>query len=640
MKSCVHRLAFSAKKILLLIADLVLLPLSLWLALTAMEPQWAQKWSQPWLLFVLLPLLSFPVFVRLGLYRAVLRYVGRYAFEQVVKALLISSTLLLVLAWPVHGVNAFVISLAYLILGFVLIGGVRGVARLSMINDSTRRSGVPVGIYGAGESGQHLLSALNQSEEYQAVLFLDDDETLINREIAGVTVLDPKAPNLVSQLQNAGVKEVLLALPSLTHSERKKILERLEPLPIRVRTVPTIDEILSGSVGIDQVREVQLEDLLGRDPVAAEEGLLNRCIKGKTVFVSGAGGSIGSELCRQIIHLQPKALLLLDQSEFVLYQIENELRQIMATLDEPVEIVPLLGSVTDVHRLRQIFEAYAIDTVYHAAAYKHVPLVEHNPVEGVRNNVFGTKTLAEEAARARVELFVLISTDKAVRPTNVMGASKRLAELIIQSFHDMQLPTTFCMVRFGNVLGSSGSVVPLFRRQIAQGGPVTVTHPDVTRYFMTLNEAVQLVIQAGAMAEGGDVFVLDMGQPVRIVDLALRMIRLSGRRLRDESNPERGIEIRFTGLRPGEKLHEELLIGVNVSGTQHKKIMRAEESFIPWPELEDLLNKIQWAMDQGDVASLRYLLLQGAEGYQPAEGIEDWLWKHMDSASDHKGTVH
>lgn len=510
------------------------------------------------------------------------------------------------------------------ILLFLAVSGSRLLVRFwlgGLYRNILRRSELPKAlIYGAGTAGMQLASALQNSHELRVVGYLDDDVHLQGHSLNGLPVNAPEdLPELVESLQ---IRDVLLAIPSAGRQRRSEILKMLGEVHVVVRTLPSVAELAQGKVSISDLREPDVEDLLGRVPVVPDSVLLGRNIAGKTVLVTGAGGSIGSELCRQILGSGPRFLLLVEQSEFALYQIHQELQ---AIVPDGTGLVPLLGSVCDARRMRGIMTAWRPETIYHAAAYKHVPLVEHNPAEGIRNNVFGTLTAAQVAQEEGVADFVLISTDKAVRPTNIMGASKRLAELVLQAMAADASGTQFTMVRFGNVLGSSGSVVPLFRQQIRDGGPITLTDSEVTRFFMTIPEAAQLVIQAGAMAHGGDVFVLDMGEPVRIGDLARRMVELSGLSVRDEANPEGDIEIRVTGLRPGEKLYEELLIGNNPQPTVHPRIMKAQEDYLPWPVLERKLAALGAALDANDVTAIRDLLQEAVSGYQPAEAIADWV---------------
>ncbi len=507
----------------------------------------------------------------------------------------------------------------------------RFVAKGYLLRASATAEAVRIAIYGAGQAGVQLVSALRNVRDYTPVAFIDDSQELHWTTIGGIKVYPSnRLPDLVKKLE---IKEVLLALPSVSKKRQKQILEKLEPLKVKIKVTPPIESLINGELRLQDVRDIEIEDLLGRDAVVPNVHLISSCITGKSVLVTGAGGSIGSELCRQIVTLQPKRLVLLEISEFALYSIKSELSLLCATLGINVEVTPFLGAVSEREKCTRVLRTFKIDTVYHAAAYKHVPLVEHNPIEGIRNNIFGTLRIAEAAIAAEVKNFVLISTDKAVRPTNVMGATKRFAELILQALSRQQTSTRFCMVRFGNVLGSSGSVVPLFRKQIMAGGPLTVTHPEITRYFMTIPEAAQLVLQAGAMGEGGDVFVLDMGDPVKIVDLARRMVHLSGLDVKDEANPDGDIEIQYVGLRPGEKLYEELLIGEDVEGTEHPLIMRAHEVELSWGDLKEALAALNAACDRFDYEEMRSLLLKTVSGYAPQCGIEDYVWHETNKTS-------
>jgi FlaA1/EpsC-like NDP-sugar epimerase len=436
------------------------------------------------------------------------------------------------------------------------------------------------------------------------------------------------AADLPRIVRKQGVSRVLLAVPNASRGRRAQIIRKVEGHGVLVQTIPNLAELAGGFAPVDELREIDVADLLGRDPVPPNPRLLDACIRDKNVLVTGGGGSIGSELCRQILRLGPRSLVLLENSELALYRIERELRRTAAESGATLNLVALLGSAHHRTRVRDVLKTYGIQTLYHAAAFKHLPIVEQNVVEGIQNNVIATWYTAEEALACGVETFVLISTDKAVNPTNVMGATKRLAEMVLQGLHQRgSRSTRFCMVRFGNVLESSGSVVPLFREQIRQGGPVTVTHPDVVRYFMTIPEASQLVLQAGSMAQGGDVFVLDMGQPIRIDDLARRMISLSGLTLRERDRPAGDIEIVYTGLRPAEKLFEELLIGQNASGTDHAMIMRAIEHSLPWPAVQQLLHQLLEAAERSDVEAARAVLIQGVREYQPFDELTDLIWR-------------
>jgi FlaA1/EpsC-like NDP-sugar epimerase len=480
---------------------------------------------------------------------------------------------------------------------------------------------VPVIIYGAGNKGVELARSLIQQGDFEPVAFIDDEKSVQKRIINSVYVYAPRA--LAELLKDTNAKQVLVAVSSDDADNRKRIINFLEPYAVHVRLIPNISDIVSGRQNIANIRDVGVEDLLGRDQVDPLPHLLENSVCQRNVVVTGAGGSIGSELCRQIVKQAPRTLLLLDQSEFSLYSIHREMRELIDQEGLVVNVVAVLGSVTDSTLLRRTFTRYQIETVYHAAAYKHVSLVESNVIQGLKNNTFGTLYAAEAAVDTGVKNFILISTDKAVRTTNVMGASKRLAEMVLQAMQQQTPTTCFSMVRFGNVLGSSGSVVPLFLEQIEGGGPVTVTHPEVTRYFMSIPEAAQLVLQAASMAEGGDVFLLDMGKPVKILDLAKKMIRLKGYTLRDEESPDGDIEIRFTGLKPGEKLYEELLVGGAASGTQHRKILRAEENYVAWAKLRASLNTLEQACDSYDYGAIKAFIEGLIEGSDLAAQLGD-----------------
>jgi FlaA1/EpsC-like NDP-sugar epimerase len=515
----------------------------------------------------------------------------------------------------------------------LFVGASRALARVWLGDDYRsmlkRASRPKVLIYGAGNAGRQLAAAMANSHEMQVAGFLDDDDRLHRQMLNGQPIYNPADLDTLATTLN--IRDVLLAMPSLSRRRRNEILSLIRSAQVAVRTLPSVTDLAQGKVSISDLRELDIDDLLGREPVTPNHILLAKNIVGKVVLVTGAGGSIGSELCRQILAVSPAKLLLIEQSEFALYGIHQELEEKLAALDgaRPPVLVPLLASVQDDDRMHEIMSTWEPDTVYHAAAYKHVPLVEHNPVEGIKNNVFGTLRTAQAAIACGVSDFVLVSTDKAVRPTNIMGASKRLAEMVLQALAAEQRGTknvtTLSMVRFGNVLGSSGSVVPKFRQQIRDGGPITLTHPDITRFFMTIPEASQLVIQAGAMGRGGDVFVLDMGEPIRIADLARRMIELSGLTVKDEGNPDGDIEIEITGLRPGEKLFEELLIGDNPEGTSHPRILRAREDFLPWQELEPKLKALELALSVNDVRLILAQLRELVAGYAPSENVVDWV---------------
>lgn len=619
------RLTRSMKRTIMLIADSIFMPLVLWCAIAIRTGEWSSpdgvaKWMFPIAVFI-----SVPVFVRLGLYRTIVRYAGTQVVYTVAKAVTLSVILLAMVTLAVHPVGVPKSALfVYWALAILYIGGSRLAMRAYFqMLAQVQRPKDPVIIYGAGASGIQLALALRRGIEYNPVAFIDDRSSINGSQVDGIRVLDPNA--LPSLIEKHGVKRILLAMPSISRARRREILARLEPLPVHVMTVPQIGDLVSGVAQVSEVREVAIEDLLGRDPVAPDLSLLTRCVCDKSVMVTGAGGSIGSELCRQIARLKPRCLVVVDHSEFQLYRVEQLLRSDIEVIESEIPIFPILGSVVDGKRIETAMRSFDVQTVYHAAAYKHVPIVEHNVSEGIKTNVLGTWRTAQAAMSAGVETFIFISTDKAVRPTNVMGASKRFAELVLQALAQTQRTTRFSMVRFGNVLGSSGSVVPLFRDQIRRGGPVTVTHPDIIRYFMTIPEAVQLVIQAGSMGRGGDVFVLNMGEPVRIVDLASRMIRLMGLEVKADDQPDGDIDIQFTGLRPGEKLYEELLIGDSVTGTDHPMIMCAEEALIDWDDLRVWLERLKEAAEVNDCARIRSILEQTVNGYKPAAQIVDML---------------
>jgi len=616
------------KRLIVLCLDAGLCILTVWLAFYLRLGHFVSLSSEGWPAAVAAPLIALPIFIRFGLYRAIFRYVSWEALVAIGNAVIVYGIIYFSIftAFGVDGVPRTV-GIIQPILLLMLVGASRVVGRFwlsgryrDILKPGTKKN---VLIYGAGSAGRQLANAIADSPDMQVVAFVDDDRGLHGSSLGGKPVFSPSRMEEV--VEQFAVFEILLALPSATRRRRNEILTRIRALGTAVRTLPGLLDVARGSVTVTHLRPLEIDDLLGRDPVEPDRSLLEAKISGESVLVTGAGGSIGSEICRQILELQPAVLLLLDSSEFALYQIHQELElQKSAKKEIQTNLIPLLGSVCDRERMRRVFASWRPDTVYHAAAFKHVPLVEHNVVEGVRNNAMGTWICAQVAAEARTRDFVLISTDKAVRPTNVMGASKRLAELGLQALAQ-GATTCFSMVRFGNVLGSSGSVVPLFRQQIAKGGPVTVTHPEITRYFMTIPEAAQLVIQASSMAKGGEVFVLDMGQPVKVLDLARRMIALSGLKIRSEEQPDGDIEVIFSGLRPGEKLYEELLIGDNPVATDHPRIMMASENYIPLAELEPALERIVTAVDEQDAERVRRILAELVTGYHPAQGIFDYL---------------
>ncbi|XKY16388.1 polysaccharide biosynthesis protein [Stutzerimonas stutzeri] len=661
IRSRLVRLPRRQKRLVQVATDVLLVWASLWLAFFVrlgdadfVDPLGGHAW-----LFAVAPLVAVPFFIRFGMYRAVMRYFGNDALLAIAKAVTLSALLLsLAVYWYTDAPKLIPRSMVfnYWWLSLVLIGGLRLVMRQYFMGDwfspdsltkfKGRDAGLPkVAVYGAGAAGNQLVAALRLGRGMRPVAFIDDDPNLYNRSISGLRVYSPK--HIEQMIDETGSDEILLAIPSASRARRREVLEMLENYPLHVRSVPGFMDLASGRVKVEDIQEVDIADLLGRDAVPPQQALFEKCIRGKVVMVTGAGGSIGSELCRQILVNKPKALLLFEHSEFNLYSIHIELERAIERASLPIKLIPILGSIRNPDRLLDVMRTWQVETIYHAAAYKHVPMVEHNVAEGVLNNVLGTMNTAQAAVQAGVANFVLISTDKAVRPTNVMGSTKRVAEMILQALSRETAPvlfnadgavhhvnkTRFTMVRFGNVLGSSGSVIPRFYQQIRSGGPVTVTHPKITRYFMTIPEAAQLVIQAGSMGQGGDVFVLDMGKPVMIADLAEKLIHLSGLSVRSERCPHGDIEIEFTGLRPGEKLYEELLIGDNVSATEHPMIMRADEEHFPWDVLREVLAKLLNAIEQDDYPQVRVLLREVVSGYVPEGEIVDLIYQQRRLAS-------
>ena len=611
-----------SKRAIMLWADATFLPLTLWLSVALKVGAVVATTLNVWFYVVALGA-SIPVFARLGLYRAVVRFMGPAAVGAVLAGVTTSVLLLVVVnASLIHGEMPFEVFAIYWAFALLYVGGSRFAIRSFMY--SRPENAERVLIYGAGAAGAQLASTLLVSRRYYPVGFIDDNANLYGSLVNGIKVHGPRS--LERLVHDSAVTTVLLALPSQSRKRRQEILKLIEPLPVKVQTVPDIGDIVNGNATVSDLRDVDAADLLGRDPVPPNPALLSACIHHKVVMVTGAGGSIGSELCRQILQLGPVRLLLLEMSELALYSIERELRAIVENEGMHVELVALLGNAHHRNRVREVLQTYGVQTIYHAAAYKHVPIVEQNVIQGIHNNVFSTWHAAEAALECNVETFILISTDKAVNPTNVMGATKRFAEIVLQGIQERSTSTRFCMVRFGNVLESSGSVVPLFREQIRLGGPITVTHKDVIRYFMTIPEAAQLVLQAGAMGKGGDVFVLDMGKPVRIDDLARRMVRLMGLTVRDENNADGDITIVYTGLRPAEKLFEELLIGSNVTGTEHPMIMRAIEHSMPWQDVQRIIDEMLDALNRNDCDRARDLLMKGVIEYRPGGTLQDHVW--------------
>lgn len=614
------------KKVFFLTLDSISILLAFYLAIAISEKSFIIGFDGS-LLFLALTcyILGMGLLFLIGMYKILVRYITFRSFLLVFFVCIVSALSVLLIKNISNNGSAFdfYAAIIYALLLCTLISGSRVLVNelyRTIYNDEKKK----VIIYGAGAAGQQLALSLINGNEYYPVAFVDDNRSLHNSFVQGIKVYSAK------ELQGLGQcfqpKKILLALPSLSKSQRKKIISKIEPIGISIQTIPGVSDIVDGKMKIDEFQDVEIDDLLGRDSVPPSLELLQKNVFNKTVMVTGAGGSIGSELCRQIIRLKPQQLLLLEVTEYALYSIEKELKELCTVEGFEVSLLPFLGTIQNENRLKNILSAYRVDTLYHAAAYKHVPMVEYNVVEGVRNNVFGTLSTAKAAISAGVQTFVLVSTDKAVRPTNVMGATKRMAELVLQALAKTDTQTRFCMVRFGNVLGSSGSVVPLFKKQIKQGGPVTVTHPDIIRYFMTIPEAAQLVIQAGAMGKGGDVFVLDMGEPVKIADLAKKIISLMGLEVKSEENQSGDIEIQYMGLRPGEKLYEELLIGDNVAGTQHPRIMTADEIYLEWAEMEKVLFHLDKACHDFEHQTIRNILLNAPTGFNPSDGICDLVW--------------
>ncbi|HEY3589777.1 MAG TPA: nucleoside-diphosphate sugar epimerase/dehydratase [Buttiauxella sp.] len=611
------------KRLITLAIDTVLLLCAFWFAfwvrIDSMTP--LTSWPHWGLIFSIVGI-TLIFFIKLGLYRAVIRYITAKILFAVAVGMVASAVMLIIAAFYTNIYLPRTIPFIYFSFGLLMIAGSR--LALRMVINRSLKLGTKIIIYGAGASGRQLLPALSQAAEYFPVAFVDDNPRLQGTVMHGVTVFPPE--KLAWLVEKYEVKKILLAMPSASRSRKNAVIQMLEGLPCEVLSIPGMVDLVEGKARIDSLQKVSITDLLGRDPVAPVPELIARNITSKVVVVTGAGGSIGSELCRQILQNRPKVLVLYEMSEFSLYAIERELSTYISTHSLDVGLYPVLGNVQDQEHVERVLKSFHVETIYHAAAYKHVPLVEYNVADGVRNNVFGTLSCAKAAINCQVENFVLISTDKAVRPTNTMGATKRMAELVLQALSAQGSSTCFSMVRFGNVLGSSGSVVPLFEKQIDTGGPITLTHPDIIRYFMTIPEAAQLVIQAGAMGNGGDVFVLDMGDPVKIIDLAHRMVTLSGLTVRDEQNPDGDIEIKTTGLRPGEKLFEELLIGENVSVTQHPRILTANEVMLPWEELNDYIEELNVACSHFDQQRIRELLLKAPTGFKPTDEICDVIW--------------
>ncbi|PSU74826.1 polysaccharide biosynthesis protein [Photobacterium phosphoreum] len=623
------------KRVISVCIDLVFIQIAFWGAFWTRLGEFDQTRSiDYWYLVSFLSVITITCFIRIGFYRAILRYLSVHAIFTLAIGSVVSSVVFVLATYFFNIWVPRTVAIIYLAYLFLLTGGARLSIRVFFAQLEMKRKPNVI-VYGAGVAGRQLVNLLRQGDELNPVVYIDDNQKLQRSVLQGLTVY--KREQLSRLVAKFDVKQVLLAMPSATRSQRKAIVTALVDLPVEVLSIPNLDAIVHDNVSLDQLHDVPIEDLLGRESVLPNEHLMEANIKHKVVMVTGAGGSIGSELCRQIVLHQPQTLLLFELSEFALYTIEKELSEYIAKRGLDVELIPLLGSVQRINRLEAIMTAFKVDTIYHAAAYKHVPMVEYNVVEGVRNNVFGTFYTAQAAINSGVSSFVLISTDKAVRPTNVMGTTKRMAELGLQALAEQEAlkvgGTRFCMVRFGNVLGSSGSVIPLFKRQIKEGGPITITHPDIIRYFMTIPEAAQLVIQAGAMGKGGDVFVLDMGKPVKIVNLAENLVKLSGLEVKSEQNPYGDIEFKYTGLRPGEKLYEELLIGDNVNETEHSRIMTANERFLSLVEYQQILEQLDSACHDFEHEQIRQILMDAPTDFNPSDGIGDVVWKRKQLAN-------
>ena len=614
------------KNIITAIVDYIILVSSLWLSLYLVNQSYL--YSKELLLSFFMPFIAILIFFKFDLYRSVIRFISFRAFWEIVKAVSLFIVILglAIFITPFFDFLSYGVLINYWALTLLFICGIRMSASWILSNQISPSSRVL--IYGAGSAGLQLATALKFSKEMKPVAFLDEDISFQKSFVNGLEVFSPS--ELTNVIEKKQVQEVLIAIPSAGRSVLKRILKDIEKYPIKVRVLPGVAELALGKVSVSELKEVEIEDLLGREVALPNQTLLEQNIKNKVVMVTGAGGSIGSELCRQIIKHQPSSLILFEVSEYSIYSIEKELRD----LNRSIPVIPLLGNVADKTRVIDICQTFKVNTIYHTAAYKHVPLVEMNPIEGIKNNIFGTLHCVEAAIESHVDTFVLISTDKAVRPTNIMGATKRFSELILQALasknrNSSEQRTLITMVRFGNVLDSAGSVVPLFREQIKNGGPLTITDPEIIRYFMSIPEAAELVIQAGAMSSGGEVFVLDMGEQIKIIDLAKRMIRLSGMEVKDKDHPKGDIEIEITGLRHGEKLYEELLLGNELIPTQHKRIFQAHEEGIPWTKIQSILDDLNLAIQSRDQDLIRNIMMESSTDYSPTKEIHDLLHAHQ-----------
>ena len=626
------------KKLLALTSDFLSMSFAILLALVISNVEIYSINLEEFLRLFWMPLLCVITFWYFGVYSSVVRYIDLSVIFILARAIFFAFALGLIskflyiylLSYFIPRSSDSLISFEGWLVGFITFSFLIITSRLTAnFYLSDRLSEKRVVIYGAGDAGIQLASALRVSKEMQPIAFIDSDSSLHGTYLGGIKVLHPK--KLERFALRGKVDEVLIAMPSASKLTLRSLLKEIENYSVKVRVLPGLAELAEGKVLVSELKEVDISDLLGRKEAEANQDLINKNIAQKVVLITGAGGSIGSEISRQVARKASKVILL-DTNEYALYSIKNEIENLLPE----TELHAVLGSVTNKKRITEICKAFAVDTVYHAAAYKHVPLVEENPFEAVFNNIIGTQACVQAAIDAEVETFVLISTDKAVRPTNIMGATKRFSEMILQSLaakEDIAKRTRITMVRFGNVLGSSGSAIPLFQQQISDGGPLTVTDPEVVRYFMTIPEAAELVIQAGAMGQGGDLFVLDMGEPVQILELAKRLISLSGKEVKNEENPEGDIEIIFTGLRPGEKLFEELLIGDDVRDTQHRQIFKANEEYISWKEVEEYLIEIKEASSSSDHIKLRNIFQQTVSGFKPEKDIVDVIYLEKNKTS-------
>ena len=613
----IKQLSRKQKQILMVCADVFLLPFALWISLSLrLSNSWPiQYWIENWWVLLLIPLLSIPLFIHYGLYRAVLKYMGYQVIVATVKAVTLASLCLGTLLMFIRDIYfpRSTIMIFWFVSILIIIASRYVMKSILYLKEPIKK---PIGLYGAGEAGSQVIDILRSSSEYLPVALFDDSPSKWGTVVNSMWV--NSSDEMGDVIKKKKIKLILLAMLGISQNERRQILQKISKYPVEVRMIAGIDDLISGDFNLQQIKSVDVEDILGRDPVEPNRNLLEKNIKGKNILVTGAGGSIGRELCKQIINLNPKNIVLYENNEFALYKIHLEL----TNLTQYVKVVPVLSSILDPLKFKESLIKYQIHTVYHAAAYKHVPLVEINPLDGIRNNIIGTYNCVKGAMDAAIDTFILISTDKAVRPSNIMGATKRFSELILQGAHKFSNGTCFSMVRFGNVLDSAGSVVPLFRQQIREGGPVTVTHPEVTRYFMSIPEAVELVIQAGAMAKGGDVFVLEMGNPIRIIDLATKMIHLSGYVPRNSDNPDGDIGIKITGLRPGEKLNEELIIGNNVYSTDHSQILKAEEKSFEWDKIEEKTLKLKVACESMEINSAIKILKECVTEWNPSSNSD------------------